>query len=126
MTSGYQLRNITQRKTLPEGTTASSPGPDVSSTYPLGSYVEDFGYVSGSGLLDQYNGRFSVTPDYPQGTYAYFVTLDSSGSAIYPYIIGPQYYGVVATDNLSAGSITVPGDVVYYNPVPEPSLGTVA
>ena len=73
-------------------------------------------------MLDQYNGRFTVTPDYPSGTYAYFVTLDASGSAIYPYIIGPQYYGVVATDNLGAGNITVPGDVTYYTgAVPEPA-----
>jgi hypothetical protein len=119
--SSYQLRSITQRTTLPSGATASSPGPDVSTTYPLGSYVEDYAYVAGSGTLDQYNGRFTVTPEYPQGTYAYFVALDASGSAVYPYIIGPQYFGVVATDNLGAGTITVPNDVVFYTGVPEPT-----
>jgi hypothetical protein len=120
-TSSYQLRDITTRTTLPDGSTASSPGPNVSAQYPLGSYVEDYQYVPGSGTLDQYNGRFVVTPEYPQGTYAYFVTLDSTGTAVYPYIIGPQYYGVVATDNIGMGTITVPNDVVYDTPVPEPT-----
>jgi hypothetical protein len=120
MTSSYQLRSdMTQRTTLPDGSTASRPGPDVSTTYPLGSYIEDYKYTAGTGTLDQYNGRFEITPEYPLGTYAYHVTLDANG-AIYPYIIGPQYYGVVATDNLGAGTITVPADVTYYTPVPEP------
>jgi hypothetical protein len=120
-TSSYQLRSITQRTTLPGGASAPSAGPDVSASFPLGSYVEDYAYVAGSGTLDQYNGRFTVTPEYPLGTYAYFVALDAAGSAVYPYIIGPQYYGVVATDNLGAGTITVPNDVVFYTGVPEPT-----
>lgn len=119
-TSSYQLRSITQRITLPNGNAASSAGPDVNTSFPLGSYVEDYAYVAGSGTLDQYNGRFTVTPEYPAGTYAYFVALDASGTAVYPYVIGPQYYGVVATDNLGGGTITVPSDVVFFTGVPEP------
>jgi len=80
--SSFQLRSITQRHTLPtwvlpylsnysETLTASQYGPDVSSEYPLGRYTEDYDYIPGSGDLDQYNGRFTVTPDYPSGTYAY-------------------------------------------------------
>jgi hypothetical protein len=108
MTSSYQPRNITQRTTLPNGTTAAFPGPDVSTQFPIGSYLEDYGFVPNSGTLDQFNGRMIVNADYPQGTYAYFVTTDPAGKGIYPYIIGPQYYGVVQTDNLGAGTITVP------------------
>src|SRR5262249_3399713 len=70
-------------------------GPDVSGTYPAGYFVEDFEYVSGLGALDQYNGRFGKTPDFPNGTYAYFATIDASGTAAYPYHVGTQYYGVV-------------------------------
>jgi hypothetical protein len=126
MSSSYQPRSITQRTTLPSGAAASFAGPDVSATYPIGSYIEDYVYTAGTGTLDQYNGRFAVTPDYPLGTFAYYVTLNNAGSAVYPYIIGPQYYGVVSTDNLGAGSITVPGDVAYYTGVPEPtSLGAI-
>lgn len=46
------------------------------------------------GELDEYNGRFAVTPEYPAGTYAYYATVDASGDAAYPYLIGPQYYGI--------------------------------
>jgi hypothetical protein len=125
MVSGYALRSITQRTSLPNGTTlsASQYGPAVSAQYPLGAYVEDYNWSASNGDLDQYNGRFTVTPEYPQGTYAYFVTLDAAGKAAYPYIIGPQYYGVVATDNLPGNTITVPNDVTFYTAqVPEPAI----
>ena len=88
---------------------------------PLGYYLEDYGFVNGAGDLDQYNGRFTVTPEYPQGTYAYFATVDASGAAAYPYLVGPRYYGVVATDNLGNGNVVLPGDVTYYA-VPEPTV----
>ncbi len=39
-----------------------------------GTFVEDYEFVSGSGDLDECNGRFTITPEYPQGTYAYFLT----------------------------------------------------
>lgn len=39
-----------------------------------GTFVADYEYVSGSGDLDECNGRFAVTPEYPDGTYAYFLT----------------------------------------------------
>ncbi|MEQ9348071.1 MAG: YHYH protein [Thalassospira sp.] len=39
-----------------------------------GTYGEDFEFVPGLGDLDEANGRETVTPEYPQGTYAYFVT----------------------------------------------------
>lgn len=41
-----------------------------------GTFVGDYEYVSGLGDLDQCNGRFTVTPEFPQGTYAYFLTED--------------------------------------------------
>jgi hypothetical protein len=60
---------------------------------PNGQYIEDFVFVEGSGTLDASNGRFCVTPEYPGGTYAYFVTVDSTNHPVYPYVIGPTYYG---------------------------------
>jgi hypothetical protein len=39
-----------------------------------GTFVRDYEYVSGSGDLDECNGRFAVTPEFPAGTYAYFMT----------------------------------------------------
>lgn len=119
MVSSYRLRNITKRTSLPDGTQLSSSeyGPDVSSQYPLGYFVEDYEYVDSLGDLDQYNGRFTVTPEYPNGTYAYFVTVDSNDSSAYPYIIGPQYYGtLVGEDIQTAGHVTINEPLTDYNP----------
>jgi|GEM_PF-105615 len=81
---------------------ASYAGPIVSTAYPLGRYGEDYAYVAGSGDLDQYNGRYCKTPDYPNGTYAYFVTIDSTGAPVFPYIVNRQYYGT----NNGSGSVS--------------------
>ena len=62
--------------------------------YILGDLVQDYIYDSSVGSLDGYNGKFSVTPEYPNGTYAYFMTEDGSGNPVYPYAIGPKMYGV--------------------------------
>lgn len=71
-------------------------------SFPLGCFVEDWDYrgdLAGGGSLytdwdlDRYNGRWCVTPEYPNGTYAYFVALDESFNPQFPYIIGPQYMG---------------------------------
>lgn len=39
-----------------------------------GTFVADYEYVAGSGDLDECNGRFTITPEFPDGTYAYFLT----------------------------------------------------
>ncbi len=39
-----------------------------------GTFVEDWRYVEGASPLDECNGRFAVTPDYPDGTYLYVLT----------------------------------------------------
>jgi len=66
-----------------------------------GSYIEDYDYVGGSGDLDQYNTRFCKTPEYPSGIQAYFVTIDPNNPTfpVYPYIVGPSYWGTPITDN---------------------------
>jgi hypothetical protein len=94
MKSGYALRSITTRTSLPYGVTASQAGPPVNSTYPIGTYCEDYEWsAANGGDLDKYNGRFCITPEYPSGTYAYFVTIDASGTPQFPYYIGIEYYG---------------------------------
>lgn len=106
MESSFHLRAISTRTTLPDGTVLSAGqyGPAVSATYPLSYYIEDFQYTAGYGDLDEHNGRFCITPDYPAGTYAYFVTLDSTLTASYPYTFGPTYYGRVIAGNTGPGS----------------------
>jgi len=96
MKSSWVLRNITTRTTLYTGATVTA-GPPVSSTYPLGTFREDYEYIATSAAtpdyLDEHNGRFCVTPEYPNGTYCYFATVDANWNSAYPYLIGPTYYG---------------------------------
>jgi YHYH protein len=39
-----------------------------------GSFESDFEFVTGSGDLDPWNGRYGVTPEFPKGTYYYVLT----------------------------------------------------
>ena len=41
-----------------------------------GAFSKDYQYIKGSGDLDICNGRFTVTDEFPKGTYAYFLTED--------------------------------------------------
>jgi len=119
MVSGFTLRNgengvdnIAQsgRNTLPaweareHHRTAtlqdSQTGPNVSAAYPLGHYIEDYAYLGDCGKvlgrdfdLDELNGRWCVTPEFPNGTYAYFTTIDEKGIPVYPYSMGRRYHG---------------------------------
>jgi len=96
MKSGFQLRNITTRTTLYTGATVTA-GPAVSTTYPLGYFKEDYEFVShpnDASYLDIHNGRFCITPEYPNGIYCYFATVDANHNSAYPYVVGPTFYGV--------------------------------
>ncbi len=42
--------------------------------YPLGTFTQDWIFVEGAGDLDECNGRFGVTPDFPEGIYHYYAT----------------------------------------------------
>ena len=92
--SGYQLRDITERTHWADGTDVDD-GPDVNDTYFLGYFREDYEFISHSEeyYLDEHNGRFCVTPEYPAGTYAYFATVDENWNSAYPYAVGPSFYG---------------------------------
>lgn len=39
-----------------------------------GTFVQDYEFVQRAGHLDECNGRHCVTPEFPEGTYAYFLT----------------------------------------------------
>ena len=69
--------------------------------YPLGSFVQDYEFVQGNGSLDKNNGRFCKTPEYPDGRYCYFLTVDTLGAGVYPYIIGTTYYSVPSQYNFN-------------------------
>ncbi|XZF13199.1 YHYH protein [Chitinophagaceae bacterium MMS25-I14] len=118
MTPSYQARNITTRTTLPDGSAASSAGPAVSATYPVGSFIEDYVYTAGSGDLDEHNGRWCKTPEYPNGTYAYFVTIDGSQTPVFPYTMYGTYYGIVQSGNAgpNSGHNTITETTTTYTP----------
>lgn len=108
MTSSYVMNTATTRLN----------GPAVSATYPLGAFIEDRTFVDGSGDLDIHNGRFCVTPEYPKGIYAYFVTIDANLYPVYPYVIGSTYYGTVQAGNIgqNSGHTTITETVTTYIP----------
>jgi hypothetical protein len=106
--SSYQLRNISTRTTYSTGATVTA-GPPVSSTYPLGYFREDYEYVSNAGqdYLDEHNGRFCKTPEYPNGIYCYFSTVDANWNSAYPYVVGPTFYGTKTGAKVTAITETV-------------------
>ena len=106
--SSYQLRNISTRTTYSTGATVTA-GPAVSSTYPLGYFREDYEYVSNAGqdYLDVHNGRFCITPEYPNGIYCYFTTVDANWNSAYPYVVGPTFYGTKTGAKVTAITETV-------------------
>lgn len=118
--SSYRLRNITDRTTLPDGSIlpAASYGPPLV-VYPLGAYLEDFEYIAGLGDLDQYNGRFCVTPEYPDGTYAYFITLEADLEPAFPYVLGSHFFGTVQQGNTgpNSGHNVINEPVIVYTSV---------
>jgi len=61
--------------------------------FPEGFFIQDYRFDEAIGDLDEYNGRYCVTPEYPNGTYAYFCTIDDklSSKPEYPYIISTSF-----------------------------------
>lgn len=106
--SGYQLRSITTRTHYADGTDVTD-GPAVNATYPLGLFREDYEFLTHAeeDYLDAHNGRFCVTPEYPNGTYAYFCTVDKHWNSAYPYAVGPTFYGVKSAQKVTAVTETV-------------------
>jgi hypothetical protein len=92
MKSGYQLKNQTTR----------ANGPSVgqvlgNQTFFNGYFREDYEYIPNASdptVLDDHNGRFCITPEYPNGIYCYFTTVNADNSSAYPYVVGPTFYGV--------------------------------
>ena len=91
-------------------------GPNIS-IYPAGFFVEDFTYVEGTGDLDEHNGRFAATPEFPNGVYAYYTTVNpiqvqnanspfnGVRTPTFPYIIGDTYHSKLQNFNIAFDSI---------------------
>tara|TARA_R100001594_G_scaffold439_2_gene1654 strand:+ start:3602 stop:17350 length:13749 start_codon:yes stop_codon:yes gene_type:complete len=115
---GYTTKSggiVTQMKTG-YSLSLKSGRPPVS-LFPAGFFVEDYTYkeVSDETILDENNGRFCITPQFPEGTYAYFATIndgavDGSGPFVgykrptFPYLIGDNYRSIPNDFNLAHDS----------------------
>ena len=102
-------------------------GPSVS-IFPLGFFVEDFTYHENNddSYLDRNNGRFCITPEYPNGTYAYFTTvnpdsIESSGLfenykiPTFPYVLGDKYHSTPNEFNFAKSSNQDDYDIAANN-----------
>jgi hypothetical protein len=72
----------------------SNEVPGLLVDYPMGSFEEDYYFVNDVQGLDSENGRFCVTPEFPDGVYAYFMTIDyNNKNQGFPFFIGPKFKG---------------------------------
>jgi hypothetical protein len=123
---------VTGRHTLPvwsasvqgrsQTLTAGQYGPTTTATYALGpttktcsvgtfaedyEYLGDFGKTQGVDFdLNRQNVRYCVTPEFPGGTYAYYVCIDASGNSVFPDVINQEYFGSAAGGQGTVTSIT--------------------
>ena len=113
MKTSYRLRDISTRTTAPTGEDVPD-GPAVNEDFPLGYFREGYEYIpnDASDVLDENNGRFCITPEYPDGIYAYFCTVDENWNSAFPYIVG-SYYGEV--NGRRVNNINV--EVTTYEPM---------
>ncbi|AIX17954.1 structural protein [Synechococcus phage ACG-2014b] len=117
ISSSHRLKTDLVFDDITNPTPVRTEGP-LLSTDVAGTYVEDYEYVFNLGDLDQYNGRFCKTPQFPNGRYCYFVTIDNTeaGNAVFPYVLGSDFNSVVDSWNLDedATQQNIPRGVVRY------------
>ena len=79
LTTSYRLKSQPDEN-RPNTLTAILGGPNANSNInkpiPMGAFTQDYEYVEGLGDLDECNGIFGVTPEFPNGIYYYVVTDD--------------------------------------------------
>jgi len=81
-----------------------------------GFFINDYEYKS-SGDLDEYNGRYCTTPEYPYGTYAYFTTFHLASNILiqdYPYIVGKKFKDTPLMENFDP-SFSQDKNISQYN-----------
>ena len=123
MLSSYSLLTNVVYNAISNPVPSRVDGPSLAE-FPSGYFVEDYEYIFDQGDLDQYNGRFCKTPDFPLGTYAYFTTIEgnAAGTPVFPYFIGSGYNSIVDLWNLSRNSVqqNIPTSVIRYR---DPFIG---
>lgn len=87
VTSGYDIKT----NVIPLSIELKRP---PSNLFPSGYFIEDYEYVPGISELDEHNGMFiNNRKEFPDGTYAYFMTVDNKydNNPVYPYVIGETF-----------------------------------
>ena len=118
LNSGYQL-NLQQYR-------------PSTAQFPPGYFIEDYRFVN-TGDLDVHNGRYCKTPEFPNGVYAYFATVNSIKNAsgpfngflqpVFPYVIGDTFkskvidYNFDQYSNLSFVDVNNTGWIRYTAPL---------
>ena len=73
-------------------------------SYSLGYFTNDY-LFNNSGSLDKHGGRYCVTPQFPDGTYAYFFSIDVDSSGVaepkFPYLVGSRFKDLPVQDNFN-------------------------
>jgi len=104
--------------------------PNRPPNYPNLFFIDDYEYQN-IGDLDEFNGRFCITPEYPNGVYAYFCTIGENNAAfnnykvpVFPYIIGNyfkskpiefNFLGYSNQDNINFKSLKLLRNTTPYN-----------
>ena len=104
---GYSTRSGGAVKIMQSGYVekATAPQRPPLSAWPSGFFINDFVYENQTdeSVLDENNGRHCVTPDFPNGTYAYFATIASDEADTqspftnfrrpkFPYLVGENFH----------------------------------
>ena len=117
LNTSYKLKDNLVFNDITNPDPVRTAGPSLTSE-PAGTFIEDYEYQFNLGDLDQYNGRFCKTPEFPSGRYCYFVTIDSSsaGLPLFPYVLGPSFNSVVDKWNLSTNAVqqNIPTGVIRF------------
>ena len=95
-------------------------GGGVVTAFDSGTIIEDYEYIESLGDLDDCNGRYCITPEFPKGTYAYFLTFDNTTdmNPVYPYIIGNKFYSessISANSQIDNVNITLNNNLSDYS-----------
>ena len=115
---GYENLNDTTIKLISSSYSKKSlPTNDLRpNNFVNGFFINDYEYNS-SGDLDEYNGRYCITPEYPYGTYAYFTTFELISNILnplYPYVISQKFKDAPILENFNP-SFSQKTNISTYN-----------
>lgn len=95
MVSGYRKKTLSEISASNDQIRTQLSGLGLGNLE-LGYFAEDWVWVPNPFNLDENNGRYCVTPEFPDGVYAYFMTHSTDTNKNkdgFPYFVGSKYRG---------------------------------